>query len=121
MESTFSNWLKKVVRAMTAEELLELGMEADDIGTHSVRKGAGTYCSSQPSGPNPQSIRLRMDHSIGSVESRYIFEGEGTDQMLGRVVAGLDFNTLDFASLPPRFQDINVLTPSEWELANPRI
>ena len=119
MESTFSNWLKKVVRGLTAEELLELGMEAEDIGTHSIRKGAGTYCSSQPSGPNPQSIRLRMDHSIGNVESRYIFEGEGTDQMLGRVVAGLDFNTLDFAALPPHFADMKVLTPSEWALTVP--
>jgi len=119
MESTFSNWIRKVAGSFTPEDLLELGMEAEDLGTHSIRKGAGTFCSSQPSGPNPQTVRLRMDHSIGSTESRYIFEGEGTDQMLGRTVAGLDFNSIEFASLPCHFENTAVLTQSEWALAVP--
>ena len=119
MESTFSNWIRKVAGSFTPEDLLELGMEAEDVGTHSIRKGAGTFCSSQPSGPNPQTVRLRMDHCIGNTESRYIFEGEGTDQMLGRTVAGLDFNSIEFASLPCHFENTAVLTQSEWALAVP--
>jgi hypothetical protein len=119
VESSFGKWLRSTVSKMTPGELLELGMEPEDVGTHSIRKGAGTYCSSQPGGPNPQTVRLRMDHSIGNTESRYTFQGEGTDQALGRFVAGLEFSSTDFAALPYHFPNLTVLTDQEWAIAVP--
>ena len=50
---------------------------------------------------------------------RYIFEGEGSDQVLGRVCCGLDYFTLDFVTLPPRFLTTDVLSEDEWLQAVP--
>jgi hypothetical protein len=82
-EVSFSNWLHKTVQALSAEEALLLGSAVEDIGTHSIRKGTGTAANSQPGGPSATSVRLRMDHTLGGVEDRYIYEGEGSDQLLG--------------------------------------
>jgi hypothetical protein len=63
------------------------------------------------------SIWLRAGWSLGAVQqSRYIFEGAGGDQFVGRAAAGLNINCIDFAILPPHFnsRDGQVLTTSEW-------
>ena len=61
----FHHNLNKLVQSFTPEEILVLGCEAGDIGSHSCRKGSGTYCTGFPSGPSNTTIRLRMGHSIG--------------------------------------------------------
>jgi hypothetical protein len=54
--------------------------KVDDIGTHSIRKGAATWAAALVDGPSSISIYLRAGWSLG-VQDRYIFEGEGQSGM----------------------------------------
>ena len=47
--------------------------------------------------------QYRAGWSLGSVQSRYVFEGAGGDQFVGRAATGLSTNDPDFAILPPHF------------------
>jgi hypothetical protein len=79
-----------------------------EYGTHSVRKGVGTFaCSGSTGGPSIVSVCLRCGWSLGGVQDRYFRYESAGDQFLGRVVAGLPLNKSDFAVLPPHFIDKN--------------
>lgn len=97
--------------------LLELGLEKLQIGTHSFRKGVATFLSSMVGGPSPIAIYLRAGWSLGPVQSRYIMEGQGGDQLCGIAATGLTMTSTEFACLPPHFNasDGSVLTVAEWE------
>jgi hypothetical protein len=73
-----------------AEELARRGVVDDDLGTHSLRKGAATYCSSGSTAcPSSTAIHLRAVWSLGGVQNTYLrYEGAG-DMYVGRVVSGL--------------------------------
>ena len=91
---------------MSEVELQILGVQsAADVGTHSARKGSGTYCLGQVGGPTPISVTPRMGHSLGKVRDKYIFASEGGDQLCGRMVNGSDFTSISFATLPPHFKE----------------
>lgn len=79
-ESRFSKWLRDIVRKYK-DSLEVLGVLSFDIGTHSFRKGVATFASSCPGGPSTVSIFLRAGWSLGAVTSRYIFAGDGGDQV----------------------------------------
>lgn len=79
-ESRFSKWLRELVRKFK-DSLEVIGVLSFDIGTHSFRKGVATFASSCPGGPSTASIFLRAGWSLGAVTSRYIFAGEGGDQV----------------------------------------
>ena len=51
------------------------GTSSFEIGTPSFRKGVATF------GPSPISIFLRAGWSLGAVTARYIFAGQGGDQV----------------------------------------
>jgi hypothetical protein len=93
--------------------LLELGSElltkqGIDIGSHSIRKGAASYVSSGSTmGPSAAAICIRAGWTMGSVQDRYIrYEGAG-DMFVGRTVAGLPVSDVQFAILPPFFNEID--------------
>ena len=110
-----------MLESLTEGELVILGHIIANIGTHSWRKGSGTYCNGQVSGPNPVAITLRMGHSIGKMRDKYIFMGDGADQLCGRMLAGLPFNDSRFATLPPHFtsEGSNILTEDLWKIILP--
>jgi hypothetical protein len=116
-ETRFSTWLRKVLGEY-AQDLLSMGIMIIAIGTHSFRKGIATFLSSVPGGPSAIAIYLRAGWSLGAVQHRYIFEGEGgSDQLCGRAASGLCLTEPEFATLPPHF-DLSsgeVLTLAEWE------
>lgn len=90
----------------------------EDIGTHSNRKGAATYCNSFPCGPTPLQIYLRAGWSIGKVQDRYLFNGSGGDCLVGRTLAGLCPTSEEFALLTPHFHesDLNYISDElGWE------
>ena len=87
----FSKLLAQFLLDLSDAEKRLIGASISDLGTHSFRKGSGTYCLGQCGGPNPVSVNLRMGQSIGSIREKYIFEGDGADQLLGRFVSGLPF------------------------------
>jgi hypothetical protein len=63
----------------------------------------GTYCLGQVAGPSPVAVSLRMGHSFGTIRDKYIFAGDGGDQLCGRMIVGLPFERQEFGVLPPHF------------------
>lgn len=102
-EARFSSLLRSALVALSADDLTALGCPINDIGTHSTRKGAASYCAGFINGPSTLQIFLRAGWSIGNVPDRYIFAASGGDQLAGRVLAGLPFDDVSFSSLPPHF------------------
>ena len=80
-------------------------------------KGVATALANCPGGPSAINIWLRAGWSLGPVQSRYIFEGVGGDQFVGRAATGISSSDPDFAILPPHFHDTNgpVISVQEWE------
>jgi hypothetical protein len=119
-ENKFGTWLRQIC-GNHDDELLQMGLHVADIGTHSFRKGTATYLSGIPGGPSPVSIYLRAGWSLGNVQSRYILEGGGGDQLCGQVAAGLSLTDPSFADLPPHFnlRDEPPLSLAEWEAILP--
>ena len=75
----------EILRSLVSLELLEvLGAAAENLGTHSVRKGACTETAGQPQGPDPDSISLRMDHQLDASKGLYKLASTGTDRFVGR-------------------------------------
>ena len=104
----FSDSLQRCIARLPDEHVSLLGAERKQLGTHSVRKGAVSYCSGMMNGPSTVQIYLRAGWSLGNVQDRYLFAGAGGDQLTGRVLSGLPFNQSSFASLPPHFTEDGV-------------
>lgn len=115
-KNRFSKILRDVFRSLTENEKHLLPLQADEVGTHSCRKGSSSYCLGQVAGPTPVSVFIRMNHSLGDVKDRYIHYGEGADQLCGRMVTGLCYTDDTFGILPPHFTDdvLNSLNVEDW-------
>lgn len=111
-ESRFSKWLSNICQKHN-EVLKSQGVDISMIGTHSFRKGIASFLSGTPGGPTAISIYLRAGWSLG-LQSRYILEGEGGDQLCGRAATGLPLTDVTFANLPPHFIG-PTLTTAQWE------
>ena len=74
-EKRFSDSLKSLLKGLTEAEVLTLGSKISDIGTHSIRKGAASYCMGIE-GPNPVMVHLRAGWSLGNVANRYLFQSK---------------------------------------------
>ena len=85
-------------------ELAVRGIDPDQIGTHSVRKGAATFAASGSTAcPSSTAVTLRAGWTLGGVQDTYLrYEGAG-DQYVGRTVCGLPSDDESFATLPPFF------------------
>lgn len=111
----FSHNLRAILSGLSDEEEVILGCDWRDIGTHSCRKGGCTYCLGQVQGPSPVTVYIRMGHSLGKLKDRYVFAGDGADQLCGRMLCGLDYNSENFAILPPHFpHDITALFTDDY-------
>lgn len=114
VESKFGTWLDKILGNLDEQQLMTLGLPVKDVGTHSIRKGIATFLTSVPGGPSIISIFLRLGWSLGTVVSRYIFDGDGgNDQLLGRLACLLPFTDTRFATLPPHFIR-HTVTDEQW-------
>lgn len=84
--------------------LIRKGLNPENIGTHSMRKGAATFCSSGSTAcPSSTSIHLRAGWSLGGVQNTYLRYEAAGDQYVGRVVSGLPLDSFEFSILPPHF------------------
>jgi hypothetical protein len=108
----FAQILKRV------PENSELRGQIKDLGVHSERKGSSTYVLSLSTTISAIAVYLRAGWSIGNVQDRYIFSGSGSDQVVGRAVAGLPINSTDFGTLPPHFTlaDHDAMRAVGWNL-----
>jgi len=81
-----------------------LALKGSDLGTHSARKGAATYCcNGTTDAPSIAAIHLRGGWKLEGVTHRYIRFDCAMDQKVGRTVAGLPVMSGKFAVLPPFF------------------
>ena len=66
--SRFLKYFNRILIANRDEILTEFGINVDDIGVHSIRKGAGTYLSSgSTAGPSQTAITLRVGCNLPGV------------------------------------------------------
>lgn len=101
---------------MYPQVFLGLGISPGDLGSHSARKGASSHaCSGSTVSPPMVSICLRVMWSMGHVKERYLQYEKAGDQYLGRVVCGLDVNTVDFAVSPPFFEFDDTRQEGGWD------
>jgi hypothetical protein len=78
------------------------GLVPSDIGAHSIRKGAGTFLTSgSTAGPSMPSVCIRMSWKFGNTQERYLGYTPASDAYCGRILCGLDQNSIKFATLPP--------------------
>ncbi len=121
-EDRYSKLLTRTLQSMPDSLAAHLGAKRDEIGTHGAgRKGPASFVLAHPGGPTAVSVYLRAGWSLGNVQDRYIFEGEGSDQFCGRALCGLNLNSVEFALLPPHFTKDSELTISdaEWQIIMP--
>ena len=111
---TFSQWLKHTADSLSEAEQTILGISSQDLGTHSIRKGACIYASGQQCSPSAIAIKLRMGHSLGETSDRYYFESDGADQLLGRFLSGLCFTRPEFGTLPPHYKSVEFERNIDW-------
>jgi hypothetical protein len=107
-QNRFSKALDRVLRSGAGRDrLATLGLTLEDIGTHSVRKGASSYLLGGMAGGGPSviAVLLRGEWTLGSVSDRYWKHQDAGDQYVGRVVAGLPIQEPQFGQLPPHFAD----------------
>lgn len=102
-DDRWSQLLAQVIGGLPESDVQLLGAEKKQLGTHSVRKGAASYCTGMVNGPSTIHVFLRAGWSLGNVQDRYLFAGAGGDQLTGRSLSGLPFTDSSFASLPPHF------------------
>ena len=99
----FQKYLSKLLK-LHKEEIELLGGCIEDIGVHSIRKGAATYCcGGTTAAPHIAAICNRAGWTMGKVKDTYIQYAEAGDQHVGRVVAGLPVLNARYACSPPFF------------------
>ena len=103
----FRKLFTKLLENNCSEDLFARGLTHNDLGTHSLRKGASSYCSSG-STACPPSVAVHL----GGVQDRYLRYEAAGDQYVGRTVSGLPLTHEQFATLPPFFKERNELLSS---------
>jgi len=99
----FSKFLKELI-GNHKDEVEMLGVSIDDIGVHSIRKGAATYCCmGTTAAPHIAAVCNRAGWTMGKVKDTYIQYAEAGDQHVGRVVAGLPVLNVKYACSPAYF------------------
>jgi hypothetical protein len=87
-----------------SEEIRGMGIDPQDLGVHSIRKGAATYvCSGTTCAPSIAAVCNRAGWTMGRVKDTYIRYESAMDEYVGRMVCGLDINSSKFSVSPPHF------------------
>jgi hypothetical protein len=98
------------------EILSRYGLLPSDMGVHSIRKGAASFAvSGTTAAPSFVCVARRAQWKIDGVKDRYLFILDPGDQYLGRILAGLNPNSVEFALLPPHVLG-EVLTTADIKL-----
>lgn len=95
----------------------------EEIATHSVRKGAGTFVMCRTTaGPSLVIVGYRMGWKMPGCSNLYLkFEKSG-DYYVGRLVSGLPIDSAAFRTMPPHFVDeSDEVVQSAIRLAFPKL
>jgi hypothetical protein len=101
-DARFSIILARLLLSKKREVEL-MGYNVDDLGTHSIRKGAVSYLASLPGGPPAASTCIRAGWTMGKVRDIYMRYVTSGDQFVGRCLSLLSVLRTDFAISPPHF------------------
>ncbi len=101
-EERFAAILARLLRDQQAE-IEALGYQVNELGTHSIRKGAVSYMASMPGGPPAASVCIRAGWTMGKVRDIYMRYVTSGDQFVGRCLSLLPLCTAQFACSPPFF------------------
>jgi len=96
----YSEYVKKWVKANW--EVIINFIRPSHVSIHSFRKGPATEVSTSPETSLP-SVFHRGEWSLGVVQDIYFKFAEKGDHVCGRILAGLDPDSVDFAVLPPHW------------------
>ena len=78
--------------------------DIDELGTHSIRKGATTYASSgSTASPSSVAINNRGGWTLGSVRDVYMLYEKAGDHYVGLILAGLPLLSARFPVSEPNF------------------
>ena len=100
----FSRILKDELKAIR-DDGSNPSLSSKDIGTHSLRKGSSSYCSSGSTACPPFSaISIRAGWKLPGVVDTYVRYEAAGDRYVGRTAVGLSIGSTDFAVLPPHFE-----------------
>ena len=101
----FNKYLNKLLNEKREYIMTTYGVNVDDIGAHSARKGASTYMTSGcVNGPSQQAVNIRCGWKTVGVTDTYCRYAAAGDQLCGRVASGLPLFSYRFGVLPPFFQ-----------------
>ncbi|CAM9448384.1 unnamed protein product [Chrysoparadoxa australica] len=105
LNNRYTKALKRMVQTDEIKDKLDrLGLHAADVGSHSCRKGASSYCSSGSTAcPPGVAISLRAGWSLPGVEGTYKRYERAGDKSVGRLCAGLPIDSEEFMRLAPAF------------------
>ena len=110
-----SNRVSAILKMVLQEhehEVLAMGYDSlDDLGIHSLRKGASSHLASMPGGRPPAALCLRGGWSMGQVKDIYFHQTEGGDEFAGRCACLLNMMS-EFFAVSPAFFDETV--GEEW-------
>ena len=99
----FGKYLQNLVAANKVE-VERLGINIEDIGVHSIRKGAATYCCGGTTAAlHIAAVCNRAGWTMGKVKDTCIQYAASGDQHIGRVVSGLPVLNVKYACTPPYF------------------
>ena len=104
----FGRFLSKILKKYESVINTKFGYDIKDIGTHSWRKGANTKlnCGST-GGPTAAAACIRSGHSMGTNRDLYIMGEAASDQVCGRLMAGLPIHLAEFAVSYVDFIDLD--------------
>ena len=101
----YNKYLQKLLEEKRDYIMTKYGVNVDDIGAHSARKGASTYMTSGcVNGPSQQAVNIRCGWKMMGVTDTYCRYEAAGDQLCGRVVSGLPLYSHRFGILPPIFK-----------------
>lgn len=105
----FAKQLNIVLKAKQREIEESFGFDLKDISVHSYRKAAHTRlnCGST-AGPTAAAACIRGGHSLGGSRDVYVVQEQASDQLCGRILAGLDILKSNFGTSYPDFVPIDV-------------
>ena len=83
----------------------------DDLGLHSLRKGATSHLASMPGGPPPAALRLRGGWPMGQVKDVCCHMTQGGDKFAGCCVCLLNMMSENFGASPALFDST---VDKEW-------
>ncbi len=95
----FRKWMTRIL-----PQLVQWVVDVIEWGTHSFRKGAATFCCSGSSaGAHISAVSNRCGWKQPGVQDTYLVFADAGDQVVGRIVAGLPLDSVNFSVLPPFF------------------